>query len=308
MVFLKDTKGGYGICMDSKAAEAASKSDWFDCKTPSFFSSDPYDTSCLAASLQGDAASCEATLDANGGTCEWCTVGSTSLCLDADQAEIAEQIGGDCNSPPAVEAIGDPYDTACLAASMEGDEATCEATVDQNGEACAWCTVGSTDLCLNPDQADIAKQIGGDCKVPPGVKAISDPYDTSCLAASLQGDAASCEATLDANGGICEWCTVGSTSLCLDAEQAEIAEQVGGDCNSPPAVEAIGDPYDTACLAASMEGDEATCEATVDQNGEACAWCTVGSTDLCLNPDQAEIAQQVGGSCANRDELLSLEY
>jgi hypothetical protein len=307
-----DTKAGYGICMDKGAAESASKSDWFDCKMSSSSFRDPYDTSCLAASLQGDESTCEATVDLNGEACEWCSVASVNLCLNSDQAEIAEQVGGDCSSPETFEGeelIEDPYDTSCLAASLQGDEATCEATVDPNGEACEWCSVASVNLCLTSDQAEIAEQVGGDCSGPDkfeGEELIGDPYDTSCLAASLQGDESTCEATVDPNGEACEWCSVASVNLCLTSDQAEIAEQVGGDCSSPGAFkgeELIEDPYDTSCLAASLQGDEATCEAAVDQNGEACEWCSVASVNLCLTSDQAEIAEQVGGDCSSPDDL-----
>jgi len=172
---LKDTKAGYGVCLDKEAAESASESDWFDCKTShadhveQVSEEDPYDPSCLAASLQGDEATCEATLDQNGDACEWCTVASSNLCLTSDQAEIAEQIGADCSSPDDADSdkelsSEDPYDPSCLAASLQGDEATCEATLDQNGDACEWCTVASSNLCLTSDQAEIAEQIGADCE------------------------------------------------------------------------------------------------------------------------------------------------
>jgi hypothetical protein len=161
-----DTKAGYGICMDKEAAESASKSDWFDCKMSALSLRDPYDTSCLAASLQGDEATCEATQGQDGQACEWCSVSSVNFCLTQDQAEIAEQLGGDCAETGVVEdkgQISDPYDTSCLAASLQGDETTCEATLDQDGQVCEWCSVSSVNLCLTQDQAEIAEQLGGNC-------------------------------------------------------------------------------------------------------------------------------------------------
>ncbi|KAL3935655.1 MAG: hypothetical protein SGARI_002884 [Bacillariaceae sp.] len=49
---------------------------------------------------------------------------------------------------------------------------------------------------------------------------------------TLQGDESSCKATQDADGNACEWCSIQSTELCLNSEQAQIAEQIGGSCDS----------------------------------------------------------------------------
>jgi hypothetical protein len=312
------TKAGYGICLDPEAAAKIEKYDWFDCTTMtldldlSFFEaaeeeeddeddlvSDPYDATCLQASLSGDGATCEATSDSEGNPCEWCSMGSSSLCLDSEQAEILEQFGGDCSS--AVVEVEDPYDTSCLMATLTGDEAACEATVDEDGNGCEWCSVNSMEFCLTVEQAEIAQQVGGACSA--GIVTeleLEDPYDPTCLQASLSGDAATCQDTSDSEGNACEWCTMGSSNLCLDSEQAEMLEQFGGDCS---AVEEVEDPYDTSCLMATLSGDEASCESTVDEDGNGCEWCSVNSVansvDLCLTVEQAEIAEQIGGECSS---------
>eukprot|EP00339_Tiarina_fusa_P004971 CAMPEP_0117010212 /NCGR_PEP_ID=MMETSP0472-20121206/9061_1 /TAXON_ID=693140 ORGANISM="Tiarina fusus, Strain LIS" /NCGR_SAMPLE_ID=MMETSP0472 /ASSEMBLY_ACC=CAM_ASM_000603 /LENGTH=483 /DNA_ID=CAMNT_0004712693 /DNA_START=73 /DNA_END=1524 /DNA_ORIENTATION=- len=284
-----DTKGGYGICMDSEAAASASNSDWFTCPTTV---SDPFDTTCLAESLEMDEDACKATKDQDGNPCEWCTVGSNPFCLNAEQAEIASQFGGSCDTGD----LADPLDTTCLAASIEMDEDACKATTDEDGQPCEWCIVGSTPLCLNGDQADIASQLGGSCDdaAPvPDMSALLDPFDTACVAASVAMDEDACKATTDGSGQPCEWCTVGSTPLCLNAEQADIAAQLGGSCDTMGS----SDPYDTSCLAASVIGDEQTCLSTTDTDGQACEWCVIGSAQICLTGEQGDIAAQLGGSC-----------
>lgn len=163
--------------MDKDAAATASKSDWFDCKMPDafvfvdsvvesrVFVADPYDPSCIAVTLQGDESSCKATTDADGNACEWCSIGGSELCLDADQAAIAEQVGGSCNNnnDNNNDGLDDPYDPSCIAVTLQGDESTCKAAVDADGNACEWCSIQSTELCLNDEQAMIAEQIGGSC-------------------------------------------------------------------------------------------------------------------------------------------------
>jgi hypothetical protein len=58
----------------------------------------------------------------------------------------------------------DPYDISCLSLSLQGeDKATCQATVDQNGQGCEFCFLSSVNLCLTFHQTEIAEHIGGDC-------------------------------------------------------------------------------------------------------------------------------------------------
>ena len=253
-----------------------------------------------------DEATCEATTDEDGQACEWCALsdGQVNLCLTAEQAGIAEQIGADCGASTEETVEEDPYDTSCLAASLQQDEATCEATTDEDGQACEWCALndGQTNLCLTAEQAAIAEQIGADCGPNTGEVVKEDPYDTSCLAASLQQDEATCEATTDEDGQACEWCILndGQVNLCLTAEQAGIAEQIGADCDPSTEETVKEDPYDTSCLAASLQQDEATCEATTDEDGQACEWCVLNDAqvNLCLTAEQAGIAEQIGADCS----------
>jgi hypothetical protein len=208
----------------------------------------------------------------------------------------------------AVAALEDPYDTACIMASMQGDESTCDATVDSDGQPCEWCIVSSSGLCLNADQAELAEQFGASCKADTQAAVLEDPYDPTCVQASLQGDESICEATADSDGNACEWCMISNTGICLNADQADMAEQFGADCNMAEEIEEVEDPYDTACLMASMQGDESSCEATVDSDGQPCEWCIVSSSGLCLDADQAELAEQFGASCNAEKKVLQDPY
>jgi hypothetical protein len=172
--YTQDTSGGYGLCMDKDAAQTASKSDWFDCKMPGLKEekedtviSDPYDPSCLLVTLQGDESTCKGTTGSDGLSCEWCNVAGNSLCVNFDQSQIVTQIGGSCDSTSddleGDDGEQDPYDPSCIAITMGGDESSCKATKDADGAACEWCSIGTTELCLNGDQAQILEQVGGSC-------------------------------------------------------------------------------------------------------------------------------------------------
>jgi len=282
------TKAGYGVCLSKAAAEKVDKYDWFQCTTEMPFGgvSDPYDPKCLQVTLQGDEATCESTTATDGNHCEWCNVASANLCLSREQAEIAKQFGGDCSA-----GIKDPYDPSCLVASLSGDEAACESTVDSDGNACEWCSVNSVNLCLNAEQAEVAEQLGGQCSTGHEIK---DKLDATCLQVTLQGDEGACAATVDVVGNRCEWCSVASINLCLTSEQADAAELVGGTCST-----GLNDIYDTSCLQTTLTGDENTCESTMDEEGNACEWCSVASVDLCLTSEQAQAAALMGGSCSS---------
>ncbi len=285
--------------MDKAAAASAAKSDWFDCKmlNPEFHKPqpDPFDPNCIAVTLQGNKSSCKATLDASGDGCEWCSIGSYEFCFNVEQAQIAEQIGGSCGETIIKQPLLDPYDPSCFAVSLSGDEETCKQTQDGDGVACEWCTIGTTQLCVNVEQAQIAEQVGASCGGDGLIDDfVLDPYDPSCIAISLSGDESQCTEAKDAEGMSCEWCTMGTTNLCLNGDQADIAQQVGASCEASRMDE---DPYDPTCIAVTLQGDESSCKATKDTDGNACEWCTVGTTELCLNEEQAQIAEQVGGSC-----------
>eukprot|EP00934_Nitzschia_sp_Nitz4_P006392 Nitzschia sp. Nitz4//scaffold12_size214221//24729//26315//NITZ4_001480-RA/size214221-snap-gene-0.107-mRNA-1//-1//CDS//3329534960//6382//frame0 len=290
---------GYGICLDTEAAEKAAESDWFQCATEDAHHmtdmlvslQDPTDLTCLSATLEGDEAACESTVDAEGNACNWCLVAGADLCLNSEQAQIAEQFGGSCDTEATQ--LADPSDSSCLMATLEGDESACESTLDADGTPCEWCMVSSVNLCLTSEQAEIAEQFGGSCATH---QELEDPTDTSCLMATLDGDQVTCENTLDTDSAPCQWCMVASVNVCLTTEQAEIAQQFGGSCTDAAAAQ-VADPSDTTCLAATLEGDEAACEATVDADGNPCEWCMVSSVNLCLSGEQAEIAQEFGGTC-----------
>ena len=314
-----ETKAGYGICLDEEAAKSASESDWFTCDISLHFKdeeeivNDPMDPTCIYATLQGEEG-CKVTTDGDGNTCEWCSVSGAEICLDADQASIAEQVGGDCGGRAVEGKEGvttDPYDLSCLLATLQGGDG-CTATADGDGNSCEWCSVSGAQVCVTSMQAGIVEQVlDGDCSDSLNdlneEEIVNDPMDPTCIYATLQGEEG-CKVTTDGDGNTCEWCSVSGAEICLDADQASIAEQVGGDCGGRAVEgkeEVVNDPFDASCLLATLQGKD-SCNVATDGDGNSCEWCTVQGNPICLSSEQAEVAEQVGAICGE-STVLSMQ-
>merc|ERR1712078_544873 len=63
----------------------------------------------------------------------------------------------------------------------------------------------------------------------------------------------------------------------------------------------VSDPADSSCLVVTIGGDESSCKGTKDSDGKACDWCSFQGYGVCMNEDQAQIAEQYGASCGDRD-------
>ncbi|KAG7337313.1 hypothetical protein IV203_030142 [Nitzschia inconspicua] len=279
-----------------------------------------------------DQDTCDATTSEDGTKCVWCSIASFGVCVSEDIAEkIKGQIPGlecddDNNTDDDSTATDDMApatdDTAPNDDTVPDDYWNClkkyADSTNCTSHGCAWCdTNGGFGICMNKDAAATASTSDWfDCKMPTlmldQVQQIADPYDPSCIAVTLQGDESTCKATVDTDGNACEWCSIGTTELCLNEEQAALAEQVGASCNAQEINNHnFMDPYDPSCVAVTLQGDESTCKGTVDADGNSCEWCTVGSTQLCLNDEQATIAEQIGGSCDSTEKsggILSLFF
>jgi len=261
-----DTKAGFGICMDEKAAENANQSDWFTCTMSSSLgdavvaveenNSDPSDPSCLVATISGDETSCKSTMDVDGNPCEWCSMSTYNFCLNADQAQTVEGYGISCGEDVIDNVVGDedlsdPSDPSCLVATMSGDESSCTSTMDAAGKSCEWCSFGDYNFCLNDDQAQMAEGYGVSCSEDVvdnvvGDEDLSDPSDPSCLVATMSGDESSCTSTMDAAGKSCEWCSFGDYNFCLNDDQAQMAEGYGVSCGDDGDIENINDSITTS--------------------------------------------------------------
>lgn len=311
-------KAGYGICLSKEAADKVNKYDWFDC-TDTIFEhdiednradihigklldiKDPLDPTCLQATLMQSESVCESTADVDGNPCEWCVVSGTNFCLNGDQAAIAQELGGECASTNEIGS--ESFATSCALASLSG-HTECLSTFDEDGFGCDWCTVRDFNICLNYKQASFALKLGGSCDeksvADESLAAVDfeDPFDMSCLQATV--DQASCAASTDSEGNHCQFCDVGGVGVCLNPEQAQMAEMTGGDCSSAATARDEQDPYDPTCLQSSLQGDESICDATVDSDGNPCEWCSVASVNLCLSSEQAEAIELLGGSCNSK--------
>eukprot|EP00526_Cylindrotheca_closterium_P011815 CAMPEP_0113639798 /NCGR_PEP_ID=MMETSP0017_2-20120614/20886_1 /TAXON_ID=2856 /ORGANISM="Cylindrotheca closterium" /LENGTH=480 /DNA_ID=CAMNT_0000551045 /DNA_START=84 /DNA_END=1526 /DNA_ORIENTATION=- /assembly_acc=CAM_ASM_000147 len=327
------SKAGFGICLDEAAAKMASDSAWLDCKMMATLDlmdlqaiqqekkkkqeaaqqkvQMPGDPACIMATLQQDESVCTSTVDSSGNPCSWCNIDNVNVCLDDTLATMAEQYGGSCGGD--VVQVEDPADTTCIVATLQQDETACTATSDADGRACEWCQVAQAQVCLNADQAQMAEQFGGSCG-DDSQEEVQDAADTTCLMATLQQDETACTSTTDAEGEACSWCAVGNFDLCLNFDQATLAEEfAGGACDqnrssaAAEKEEKVKDPADTTCIVASLQQDESACTATMDADGRACEWCEVAQAQVCLNADQAQMAEQFGGSCGDDSSSSSSE-
>ena len=292
---------------------------------------DPRDPTCALAFLANPTQdACVETKDTEGSPCEYCTLPGSSmeLCLTQDQAEAAGAMGIECSEKPSmVEA--NPLDTSCLMAFINAQGSMtpedCTSATDNEGAPCEFCfvtDVPQAPLCLTSLQADLASQVGGDEWLSCGATAetvtasLDDPYDPTCALAYLQNPTRSaCTDTNDVNGNGCEFCTLqqggASLNLCLNEEQAQVAESIGIDCGDENAGndddaavndDAVQDgeeettyPLDPLCLAAGMGSDDAedVCNSTKDSEGSPCVWCNAaGVYGLCLSSDAATKASE----------------
>lgn len=238
--------------------------------------SDPYDTSCLLAYIQDPTDSgCTSAVDEDGQACEFCTLqGSYNLCLTEEQAEMGEQFGITCDDNVAA-AFSDPYDPSCALAYLEDQsEDACKRAVDSDGNPCEYCTLqGAMNFCLNEEQAEMGEQFGLECDEDVAVtsSSLADPYDPTCALAYLQDQSEDvCKGTVDSDGNPCEYCTLqGAIQLCLNAEQAEVGEQLGIECDSASSV-AVSEPL-------QFPSDFWDCLENYEEDGcaaNSCTWCT----------------------------------
>ena len=248
----------------------------------------------------------------------------------------AESVSGydyyDCKmeEEDSIAALSDPYDPTCVQQTLQGDEPLCKTTTDADGQPCEWCTVNSFSLCVSTEQAEYASQFGAQCdsEGEQSEVIVNDPYDPTCLQASLQEDVQACVATVAADGTPCSWCVLSTVGLCLNEEQAAMAGQFGAECedqliqleidsewlekqgeeNADEEAQAVqvSDPYDPTCLS-SMQMDESGCEATLDGDGNPCEWCQLSTVGLCLNQEQAAMAGQFGAECAEESNTTEEE-
>lgn len=300
-----DTKGHFGLCMSGPAAESASKSHWFKCDNNNEDVvvadpiKDPLDPACLEAFLQDQTKeACEAAKDADGNACEFCNAQGFEICLNADQAAIAEQTGATCD-----EKVQDPLDPACLMAYLEDQSKEgCLAAQDADGNACEFCSLeGAFDVCVNADQAAIVEQAGATCGDTTNVVEtnLADPLDTSCMLEYLQDQTKeACLATTDQDGGACEFCNMQGFDICLNEDQAQIAKQAGATCDTSSTL-VKKDMYDASCVKAFLQDQtKQGCEAAVDEDGVPCEFCHLeGVTDICLTENQANMISQLGDWC-----------
>ena len=285
---------GFGLCMTGPTAESAASSDWFTCHSNHTSSS-----------------------------------GVEFGFYDGDDDDETSQAKEQVEAAATVITMTSPYDPSCMmtvfAKNTDDDaQSVCLSTTDMDGNTCEWCNLaGQADLCLTSEQADMGAAFGLACSNSyddddeeeaafaaagaAAARVVDDPYDPSCALAFLQDQTKeACLAAVDQDGKACEYCTLqDALALCLTEEQAEYGQAMGIECDTATLQdstlpEAVHDPLDSTCaLAFLQDQSKEGCEAAVDQDGRACEWCDLpGSAgNICLNTDQAEMAEQFGVTC-----------
>jgi len=273
---------------------------------------------------------CDAAKDESGAQCVWCSVGSFGACLSADQAAIIEdKIPGltcddqddddsadDDDASPADDDASPPDDDSnywkCLKDGSESEDAC------KSEDGCTWCkSKAGFGICLDDDAAKMASDSAWlDCKSMDTLELmdlneiqakkqekekVQMPGDPACIMATLQQDESVCTSTADSDGNPCSWCNIDNINVCLDDTLATMAKQYGGSCGDE--VVAVEDPADTTCIVATLQQDETACTSTMDADDRACEWCMVAQAQVCLNADQAQLAEQFGGSCGDSVDI-----
>ena len=318
----------------------AEDSDWFTCQKRHdnwwlLASDDPYDTSCVMSYLQDPTQDgCVATQDQDGKSCLWCSLaGLANVCLSQEQADMASSLGVTCETTTTSSSItnpskiillrggsasfttndkqeqeeADPYDTSCLMAYLtDPTEDGCKAAVDEDGEACKFCTFqDSINLCLTEEQAEMGEQFGlscNDAQVETWSSKHTDPFDPTCALAFLQDQSEdACKSAVDADGNPCEFCTLqGAFNMCLNDEQAQVAEQYGAECDGTGKEEEhLSFPSDFwDCL---ENYDESGCA------GNSCTWCnTEVGVAFCVSDAIADAFQECNFFDCNYKNELSI--
>ena len=270
------------------------------------------DPSCMVTTLRTTDGSdpefsCAQANDSQGNPCNWCEIGTSfNMCLNEEQAIIAEYMGLACDQRKKDGTFGDDvddFDPSCIMAMQNGpDKATCVAASDAEGNKCEWCSWNSFNACLAPEQAGMVEPFGVTCDKTalraPGIPAEKmvkvEDIDTSCL---VNMDEPTCEASKDAVANkSCEWCTLGSLGIsgCMSGDQAAMAKPLGVTCGGVAPVKPTDEDEEVPFLY-DLPDDFWSClsqSSGVDNCGETCTWCNVkgsSTAGFCLSDPIADI-------------------
>lgn len=224
----------------------------------------PWPLSPIIFPSEGDKSTCDSSESEDGSKCVWCT-GLANVCVSEEYAQQIKQFGFDCDDDKKDD---DDDDDDTPSKDDDDDVAPTDDTVPDNywdcrtkydssdkctGAGCVWCeTKGGYEICMDDKTAETASDsywYTCDKKNPASEssydvltttlkellagadKGLSNPTDPSCLIVTLsQGDESTCKSTKDSDGKPCDWCSIQGTDLCLNADQAQIIEQYGGEC------------------------------------------------------------------------------
>jgi len=271
-----------------------------------------------------------------GNACDYCSAFGYSICLTEEQAEQVEPFGAVCDSGRSAEGsksagvaeaaleVKQVPDVSCiLDTAFGGDESSCEATKDVEGNPCEYCSAFGYSICLTEEQATAVEPFGAVCDsarsaegsksagVEEAALEVKQVPDVSCiLNTAAGGDQSSCLSTKDVEGNACDYCSAFGYSFCLTGEQATAVEPFGAVCDSArsaeggksagvaeAALEVKQVPDVTCILNTASGGDQSSCLSTKDVEGNPCDYCSAFGYSICLTEGQAETVEPFGAVC-----------
>lgn len=304
-------QGSLNMCLTVEQAsmgEAAGitcdGSSWTDMAEEEEVQDDPYDTSCLMAWLEDQSEDgCTSAVDEDGSPCEYCPLaGIGGMCLTESQAEMAEDLGIQCDGANTM-IDADVFDRSCI---VQANEDGCRAAVDEDGAACRYCQhPGAGHVCLTETQADLVSQIGFWCDdeekevmIEDGMEEHEEGEEEETV--ELPSNFWDCLENYEEGGcrakSSCTWCnTEAGVGFCMaDAVAESVKQCTFFDCeyqDKEPVKAATS--YDPTCLAAAALSDapQDACSESTDSDGNPCVWCSVdGLVGLCLSTEQVAMA------------------
>lgn len=267
---------------------------------------------------KGDEDLCSTSFTDDDQPCSYCSLSQngqeSGLCVNPEIADQMKQLNPDVScdgdaeevrtykpedilsitSTVVASTVDGPFDDLKCLFEAKNDEATCDASVTDDGEPCSYCTTDGQDsgLCVNPDVADQMMQINKSisCTHVAMERLEFDKEDFKCTFEALN-DADKCASTkTDGEGNWCEYCTMdgpfGTQGVCVSPEHATSLEGLVGDkitCVSNaelPLDEPLQSNPITDC---NIQGvDNVVCLDPSQVNGSECIWCDAGIGGFCF--------------------------
>ncbi|CAB9517032.1 expressed unknown protein [Seminavis robusta] len=314
----------FRLCLSESQAQVAEYVGAVCTGSDESFEPEEFDDSCIAHMHEDSGLThqgCWKHMDLDGNGCEWCNIMGVELCLGGVQAELVEHWGATC--------VMDDSEHKMAQEAIQQHQEYIHA--QKEAKRIERAAKGIPEEEVQEEEEDL------------DIDSLWLTSDTSCMVTTLRTSSSddselACAQTQDAKGNPCNWCEMGTSfNMCLNEEQAEVAEYMGIECetistdaqqilkehaarsqeyadededeeetdeeNDAETAEEeeeeddVGD-FDTSCILSMQNGpSKDACTATKDADGTACEWCSWNSFQICLTDEQAEFVKPFGGTC-----------